>query len=101
MDLSKKLTALCKPNDVLRLQDLVGKGDFLITGARQVTTRHGKAVVVDLSSNDQDGSLFLPKRFTDSLDEEDLHKLVLDKYKLKITQEGTAAPNVVIFLKKK
>lgn len=98
MDISKKLENLSKPNETLQLKDLVGKPDALIIDARRVNTRYGRdAIVVDIISNIQRGSVFLPSRFTTALDDHDLRLLVEEKYRMKVEQDGGSSPIVKIF----
>lgn len=99
MDLSKKLENLSRPDETLKLQDLVGKPEALIISARRVTTRYGKpAVVLDIYNDNLGGSLFLPKKFVDTLDDNDLQLMVQNQYKIKVEQNGqTSSPNVIIF----
>ena len=90
--LSARLGVRKRSPETIQPKDLVGQPPSLIVGARKVTTRYGRmATILNIQRGDIVTSIFLPNKYTESLDESDLQTIVQEGYELsvKLDKDGT------------
>lgn len=103
MALYDKLSSLQKleGQPKVSLKDLTRSEGYRILSAKRVDTCFARpAIMLDVEINDKGGTgvIFLPSRFTDSLDDEDLDKLVETKdHRIQCTGVTGNSPDVLIW----
>lgn len=85
--------------EIRKASELIEGEGYLIMDMRQVNTKFGNTLVADLRENEQKKvfSIFLPQRFLNALDGQDLKQFCNGKYELVFTEvKKNKSPKIVM-----